>query len=132
MLEEGALTNDGLYWLDNTANFIEVPNTMSHEEYANTVLNAELETLFRRGYVRIQAIPQYLLIDLRRKATVRQGEAMLNKFKDKQFGQIIVSRNPSDYQNFSNVVLAIDYAEKGKRINESGGQFVEWRDRHGK
>ncbi|MFX7878958.1 hypothetical protein ABTK13_22070, partial [Acinetobacter baumannii] len=73
-----------------------------------------------------------LLIDLRRKATVRQGEAMLNKFKDKQFGQIIVSRNPSDYQNFSNVVLAIDYAEKGKRINESGGQFVEWRDRHGK
>lgn len=133
MLVEGGLTNEGLFWLDNMANFIAVPSNMSHEEYANEVLNTDLEALFRRGFVRIQAIPQYLLIDLRRKATNKQSDAMIGKFKDTRFGQIIVSRNPSDYQNFSNVISAIDYAQTGKlRESSEGGPFSEWLDRHGK
>lgn len=131
--DEGGLTNDGLFWLDNKAEFLNVPPTMSHEEYANSVLNADLEALFRRGWVRIQAIPQYLLIDLRRKATVRQGEAMLGKFSNQTYGRIIVSRNPTDYQEFKNVLGAVDYAETGRLSeNKEPGPFSEWRDRHGK
>ena len=137
MLQEGALSNEGLFWLDNKAKFIPVPSTMSHEEYANEVLNADLEALFRRGYVRIQAIPQYLLMDLRRKASDMQADAMIDKFGNSRFSQIIVSRNPSDYQNFSNIISATEYAQTG-RLRENrkpegkGGPFSEWLDRHGK
>lgn len=137
MLQEGALTNEGLFWLDDTANFLPVPSTMSHEEYAQEVMNTDMERLFKRGFIRIQAITQYLLMDLRRKASNRQSDALIAKFKDGRFGQIIVSRNPSDYQNFTNVISAIDYAQTG-RLRESkkpegeGGPFTEWLDRHGK
>jgi hypothetical protein len=131
-LNEGGLSNEGLFWLDNMANFLEVPPTMSHEEYAQDVLHSDLEVLFRRGWVRIQSIPQYLLVDLRKKATVKQSDAMIGKFKDKQYQQIIVSRNPSDYQNFTNVISAIDYAETGRLREATEGSFTEWLDRHGK
>lgn len=134
MLQEGALTNEGLFWLDNMANFLPVPNTMSHEEYAQEVLNTDLERLFGKGYIRIQAIPQYLLMDLRKKATNKQSNALIEKFKDNKFGQIIVSRDPSDYHNFSNVIAAIDYAQTGKLMEskKEGGPFTKWLDRHGK
>ena len=118
MSEEGALIGEGLFWLNNNGNLLPVPLTMGHEEYAQKVLNSELEELFRQGCVRIQAMPQYLLIDFRRKTSRNQANALLQAFESKQFAQIIVSKMPDDYQRFENMVSAVDYIETG-RLRES-------------
>ena len=133
MPEEVALISEGLFWLNNKGEFLPVPLTMGHEQYAQKVLNSELEELFRQGYVRIQAIQQYLLIDFRRKTNKNQADALLQAFKDKQFAQIIASKKSDDYQNFDNMISAVDYIETGRlRDPTTKAPSIEWIDRHGK
>ena len=133
MPEEVALISEGLFWLNNKGEFLPVPLTMGHEEYAQKVLNSDLEELFRQGYVRIQAIPQYLLIDFRRKTNRNQVDALLQAFESKQFAQIIVSKRSDDYQRFDDMVSAVEYAETGRiRDPTKKAPSTEWIDRHGK
>lgn len=120
-MNEGAINNNGLYWMEPNANLIPVPSNMSHEEYAQEVMNDDLERLFQKRYIRIQSIPQYLLVDFRKKPNTAQINKLW-EFKDQPYAKIIISRREDDYQEFKNFVSAIEYAETG-RLYES---FTSW------
>jgi hypothetical protein len=69
LLPEGAVSNEGLYWISPKGKVVLV-NTldnewkMGHEEYANAKWHCTLEEALEKGYIRVQAIsPQYLFID---------------------------------------------------------------------
>jgi len=70
-------------WVDPEGNVIPVPDSHSHEEYANSI-GHELEDLLAQGWCRIQNVPPpYLLIDVHLPLTAPQAEAIRRLFENR-------------------------------------------------
>ncbi|MFM7854542.1 MAG: hypothetical protein ACKO96_22105, partial [Flammeovirgaceae bacterium] len=78
---EGAFSNDGLFWVEPTGTVHSVPPQYSHQEWAEKVMNKDLEELFEKRWVRVQCIPgQYLYIDHRQKRISPTQKRVLEGF----------------------------------------------------
>ena len=76
-------------WIDLEGNLISVPDTLSHEEWANA-MGHELEALLDAGWVRVQSvIPPYLLIDFRLPLKAAQAVAV-GRLLENRYEQVVV------------------------------------------
>lgn len=125
-LQEGAWSNEGLFWMEPDGKMHPLPTTMSHEEWANTKLDKSLEDLFAERWIRIQCVPnQYLFIDHRqRRVMSAQKNALLGFFFDQEMHSkyyakgFVVERFRNDMEEFpaDGAVRAYEFAVSGEKF----------------
>lgn len=83
------MSHHGKFWLDLHGTLIPVPESQSHEEWANQ-LGHDLEELQALGWVRIQNVPPpYLLIDFQVHLNAAQAVAVAGLFGNR-FERVVV------------------------------------------
>lgn len=121
---EGAFSNEGNFWVEPTGTVHPVPPQYSHQEWAEKVMNKELEELFEKRWIRVQCIPgQYLYIDHRQKRISPIQKRVLEDFfydedmKKKHFPKgFVVERIGNDMRDFNSEEHqeALDFCVEGE------------------
>jgi hypothetical protein len=138
VVEEGAWTNEGLYWIDpegkiHTVNALKdmKATSMSHEEWANTVMHVSLEKLLKSRWIRVQSLPGtagYLYIDHRQRSVGAGQAAALASFfftgnyEPIPYKQYVIERFHNDMRDFTHDQFsdAYEFAMTGEIPSEAG------------